>query len=239
MEDDAILATLDGHLEEAVEISFKIRARSDELGMSQMAFVMAGNAGLWPLLHLGRVNEALEYSHFTTPETRAVCLAHLGRNAEVDEILEQRVLKRAGIGTAEDEFSGHLDSLSIASAVLVGNHKVAELLLDRFAGLNVATTGRFSPTCIARHLGAAAALLGRYDEARKYYQEAIRITTEMRFRPELALTRLQLAELLLGHYPEEKAEAIEHLEFAIKEFREMKMQPSLERALRQKKILKA
>jgi len=61
----------------------------------------------------------------------------------------------------------------------------------------------------------------------------------MRFRPELALTRLQLAELLLEHYPDEKSEALEHLEFAIKEFREMKMQPSLERALRHKEILGA
>ncbi len=61
----------------------------------------------------------------------------------------------------------------------------------------------------------------------------------MRFRPELALTRLQLAKLLLEHYPEEKAAALKHLDFAIKEFRDMKMQPSLERALRHKDILKA
>jgi tetratricopeptide (TPR) repeat protein len=81
--------------------------------------------------------------------------------------------------------------------------------------------------------------LGRYDEARQYYQEALKIATEMRFRPELALTRLQLAELLLEHYPEERKEALEHLDFAINEFREMKMQPSLERALRHKDILKA
>jgi hypothetical protein len=32
---------------------------------------------------------------------------------------------------------------------------------------------------------------------------------------------------------------IEHLDFAIGEFRDMKMQPSLERALRRKDILKA
>jgi hypothetical protein len=61
----------------------------------------------------------------------------------------------------------------------------------------------------------------------------------MRFRPELALTRLQLAELLLEHYPDEKSEALGHLDFAINEFREMKMQPSLERALRHKEILGA
>jgi hypothetical protein len=61
----------------------------------------------------------------------------------------------------------------------------------------------------------------------------------MLFRPELALSRLQLTELLLEHYADEKKEALEHLNFAIKEFREMKMQPSLERALRHKDILKA
>jgi hypothetical protein len=40
----------------------------------------------------------------------------------------------------------------------------------------------------------------------------------MRFRTELALTRLQLAELLLEHYPDEKSDALEHLDFAINEF---------------------
>jgi uncharacterized protein (DUF924 family) len=61
----------------------------------------------------------------------------------------------------------------------------------------------------------------------------------MKFWPELALTRLQLVELLLEHYPKEKSEAIAHLDVAIAEFRDMKMQPSLERALRHKEILKA
>ena len=56
---------------------------------------------------------------------------------------------------------------------------------------------------------------------------------------EIALTRLQLAELLLEHYPDERTDALEHLDFAISEFRDMKMQPSLERALKHKDILKA
>ena len=55
----------------------------------------------------------------------------------------------------------------------------------------------------------------------------------------MALTQLQLAELILEHYPDEKSEALEHLDFAIAEFRDMKMQPALERALRHKDILKA
>ena len=44
---------------------------------------------------------------------------------------------------------------------------------------------------------------------------------------------------LQEHYPDEKPEALEHLDFAIGEFREMKMQPSLERALKHKEILGA
>jgi hypothetical protein len=56
---------------------------------------------------------------------------------------------------------------------------------------------------------------------------------------EIPLTRLALAELRLDHYPDERAVAIDHLDFAIGEFRAMKMQPSLERALRHKELLKA
>ena len=57
------------------------------------------------------------------------------------------------------------------------------------------------------------------------------VRERVRVRPELALTRLQLAELLLDHYPDERAGAIELLDTAIAEFREMKMAPSLEKAL--------
>ena len=69
--------------------------------------------------------------------------------------------------------------------------------------------------------------------------QALEAAGRIRFRPEIALTRFQLAELLLEHYPDERAEALEHLDFAIGEFRDMKMQPSLERALRHRDILKA
>jgi hypothetical protein len=50
---------------------------------------------------------------------------------------------------------------------------------------------------------------------------------------------LQLAELLLDHYPDEHDAAIEHLDFAIGELRDMKMQPALERALGRRGLLKA
>ena len=163
------------------------------------------------------------------------CLAHLGRYDEVTETLELQVVPRQG-----DEW-GELssDTIFLESAVLAGHRQAADLLVRRQADSSRRTSGLWLTTCTGRHLGAAAAFLGKPDEARKHYAEAIKVCTEIRFRPELALTRLQLAELLLEHYPDEKNEAIEHLDFAIKEFQDMKMQPSLERALRHKDILKA
>ena len=62
---------------------------------------------------------------------------------------------------------------------------------------------------------------------------------KIRHRPEIALTRLELAELLLDHYPDDRAEALEHLDLAITELRDMKMQPALERALSRREIQKA
>jgi len=131
------------------------------------------------------------------------------------------------------------DILLLEAAVLVGHREAAELLLRRFAGTEMRTTGHGHTTCIARHLGAAAALLGRPDEARGYYQTALEVCREMPFRPEEGLTHLQLAELLLDNYPDERAEALEHLDTALAEFRDMKMQPFMERVLVLKRRVEA
>ena len=68
---------------------------------------------------------------------------------------------------------------------------------------------------------------------------AVSVCTAMRVRPEVALTRLQLAELLPEHYPDERTEALEHLDFAISELCDMKTPPSLERALQHTEVLGA
>ena len=89
--------------------------------------------------------------------------------------------------------------------------------------------------------GAAHAVRGRNkpDKARGDYTQGLEVCENVRFRPEIALIRLDLAELLLEHYPDEHDAAIEHLDFAIAELRDMKMQPALERALRHHGLLKA
>jgi len=93
----------------------------------------------------------------------------------------------------------------------------------------ILTTSIFLTTSTGRVLGMAAAHIGRPDEAREHYEGAIEAMTDMHFRPELALTRCQMAELLLEHYPDERQDALEHLDFAIGEFKEMKMKPYIEK----------
>jgi DNA-binding NarL/FixJ family response regulator len=86
--------------------------------------------------------------------------------------------------------------------------------------------------CVARHLGDAAALVGDRTAARGYYAQAVESAGKIRFRPELALTHLRLAELLVEEADDAAPpEALEHLDLAIPELRDMKMQPGLERAL--------
>jgi DNA-binding NarL/FixJ family response regulator len=68
--------------------------------------------------------------------------------------------------------------------------------------------------------------------AHAYYVQALDAAGKIRFRPELALTHVSLAELLLHEGSETaRSEALEHLDLAIPELRDMKMQPALERAL--------
>ncbi len=242
---DGVLATLDGRLEVAEEICHRIFTRAEEMELD-ITFPRAVShmAGLSSMIYLGRGEKAFAYIQDTINFAnlsimKCVYLGKSGHNSEVEESLDKFVLERSRLAQEGDESGVSEYIFDLEAAVLVGHHGAVEFLLPRLKNSGYITGGLYRLTCIARHLGGAAALLERYDDARQYYQEAIKVCTEMRFRPELALTRLQIAELLLEHYPDEKKEALEHLDFAIKEFREMKMQPSLERALRHKDILKA
>jgi len=243
MRGELFLATLDGRLEEAVEISRYMQNSGEEMGLSESASIAAAFFSLTPYIFTGRFEEALQLTQFlpSPQETVAsvICLANLGRNTDVLGILEDFVLKRSSMDSDEDKTPAFIDAMLLEAAVILKHKEAAEFLLHRLAGTGIKATSYFCMTCILRHLGAAAALLGRPEEARIHYQEAIKVATAMRFRPELALTRLQIAELLLENYPDEKSEAVNHLDFTIAEFRDMKMQPSLERALKHKEILKA
>jgi serine/threonine protein kinase/tetratricopeptide (TPR) repeat protein len=248
LEIDALLQTLAGNLETSVVLAGQIRQRGLEVDREQASREASARMERRPLIYLGRAEEALA-DVLTSPDLffrggvysgqRAVCLAHLGQFDEVHGIL-RRMLSARDMSKRDDPTSATVHRYLLEAAVLSQDPDAAMILERRLRPISgILFTQAGMSYCIGRLCGGAAALGGDFERARAYYDQAREICERVRFRPETALTRLEIAELLLEHYPDERAAAIELLDFAIAEFREMKMQPSLERALRHKEVLKA
>jgi hypothetical protein len=239
---------MDGQLQEAARCYDDLLRSCTEMGVPLMAHLSAARLGPrlagylgWGRKGLRPYEESAQAGGVSLPPVNRISAYFLACEGEKEEVVTM-LEEFADHNAAEPEKTKyHFGALVLLleTAVLAQHTRAAEVLLNLLAGAVFKTTGVYNPTCVARHLGGAATLLGRHQEARRHYREAIKVCTGMRFRPELALTRLQLAELLLEHYARERAKALEHLDFAMSEFRDMKMRPWLERALRHKEILKA
>jgi tetratricopeptide (TPR) repeat protein len=164
---------------------------------------------------------------------RAIYLTHSGRTAEATELIN-RFLSERDFADPEDGSAAILLRYLLEASRTAGDVDAAAVLESRLARLSeLLLTGPAEITnCMGRELGDAAVLLGEPEKARDYYERGIAVCEKGRHRPELALTRAHLPELLLDHNPDEHDAAIERLDFAIAEFREMKMQPALERGAR-------
>jgi ATP/maltotriose-dependent transcriptional regulator MalT len=120
----------------------------------------------------------------------------------------------------------------LEAAIAVGHRRAASVLMARLDCVAHLSIGPAFQTCVGRHLGDAAVLVGDRTAARAYYAQALEAAGKIGFRPELALTHLRLAELLLEEADETaRSGALTHLDTAIPELRDMKMQPALQRAL--------
>jgi DNA-binding NarL/FixJ family response regulator len=141
-------------------------------------------------------------------------------------------------GSSDEELVTVSLVLLLQAAVVLDEREAAQALAARLACVaNLTVADSDLCTCIARHLGDAAVLLGDRAAARTYYAQALESAGRIRFRPEVALTHLRLAELLLEESDNPaRSEALEHLDISIPELRDMHMQPALEcaEALRDK-----
>jgi DNA-binding CsgD family transcriptional regulator len=200
------------------------------------------------LLHLGRAEEALALRADIASLTGAkdlqrqfevhlaLRLAHLGERSQARELIAEYVAER-DVGATTDATQSVALVLLLEAAILLDDHELAALLARRLAPLADCATADWALTTVARHLGAAAAMLGQSNQAWAYSQQALAVATRARFRPEIALTRLQVAELLIQEERTDSAEARAHLGFAIAEFEAMKMQSAFERAHRAMAVL--
>jgi DNA-binding CsgD family transcriptional regulator len=196
---------------------------------------LAFRFGVRPRSYLGRLEAVSSWfmnsEDRPTQPPRSVLLAAFGRPDEARVVLlREREWATEGATGAPDSWPTSSLVLFLEAATLIENADLAAWFAAPLWDYGAVTTGHLSPTMVNRHLGAAAALLGEPDRARRYYERALAEAIAMQFRPEVALTRLGLAELLLSRFPASRAEALEHLAFASAEFEAMNMTPSLERA---------
>jgi len=222
--------------------------RGIELGSAVFGRQSGSACSRRALLYLGRATEALD--EIPVPQhmwsnggvfaaQRAMCLAHAGRRDQAMSLLKQ-FREARDFASADDPSPAIFLRYLLDAAVAAQDIETLAVIYPRMHPLSdLLITEANHAYCIGRSCGGAAALLGEPSKARGYYQQAIEACEKIHFRPELALTRLELAELLLDHYPAERAEALAHLDFAIAECRDMKMQPALERALRRRELLSA
>jgi DNA-binding CsgD family transcriptional regulator len=238
---EAILAIVDGHLEDALAVAGRFIERAEELSRQFGLQILLAAA-----LYLGRPESYLsrfeEYARDVSPDwkapvfvvftvARAICLAQLGYLDEArtvaDPIFDDIV--PAGV---DDETPIQLLTILLRAAVVLEHHPAVRALAARLACVAHVAVDVQIYTSIGRHLGDAAVMAGDREAARAYYTHALEAAGKIRFRPELALTHLRVAELLLedSNKPA-RAEALEHLNLAIPELQDMHMQPALERAL--------
>jgi DNA-binding CsgD family transcriptional regulator len=231
----AFRATLDGELDTAVERAQAISRRGEELGMAMAGSRWRLSLIAAPLLWTGdraRLSSELDLvddamgSAFGAPAVQAWWSGAVGLAASSRATYQAKLVDDA-IGTTAGALAAALEL-----AVTSGDREAAKRAASPFETITAVPTSEFGLANVARFLGRAAVLCGEPDAARIHYARALEWTTAIRYRPEVALTRLDLAELLLPSYPSEQAEARKHIEFAIKEFEAMHMQPSLERALK-------
>jgi DNA-binding CsgD family transcriptional regulator len=240
---EAILAIVDGHLEHALALIRRLVERADEAGAPVKGQQFGLQMLIAPALYLGRADTYVaafdEYARMVPTVlrapafvmltvARAICLAQIGREGEARTLVGPLLdnIERAG---GDDEFPMGPLTILLEAAVVFEHREAVQALVARLACVAQMAMEDHVYTSVGRQLGDAAVLLGDRATARAYYIQALDAAGKIRFRPELALVHLRLAELLLeaGDEPE----ALEHLDLAIPELREMNMQPSLERGL--------
>jgi DNA-binding CsgD family transcriptional regulator/tetratricopeptide (TPR) repeat protein len=243
-----VLATVDGHLEEALGHVRRYIARADELGHPLGGRQVGVQLMIAPALHLGSAEALLAALdepggpasltrpgrpagfYYMSASARAMCLAQLGRMDEAQTLVGP--LLDDVESTIDDDFPLAVLALLVQAAVVLEHRTAAKALAARLACVGHLVTGDVFSTCVARNLGDAAALAGDRAAARANYMQALEMAGKILFRPELALTHLRLAELRIEEMDDTaQMESLEHLDIAIPELRDMRMQPSLERGL--------
>jgi DNA-binding NarL/FixJ family response regulator len=232
--------TLDGHLEPVLAEADRFIRHGQELGVAVMAEIQAAMWSGRARLYLGPTDaifDAPAASASYMLGRKAVACAHMNRSAEAQSTV-RAFLDEFDVASPDSEIGSNLLAEILEAAVIIADRDAPTLIAGQVApAAGQLHTSYYALTVVARHVGAARALVGDREGAEAAYREALEVCSRVQFRPEAALTHLALAELLLAAATSQGArtrpsnQAVEHLEFAIAELRAMGMEPALRRAL--------
>jgi DNA-binding CsgD family transcriptional regulator len=240
---EALRATLDGRLSEALAAAEQAQTLLAGLGMTDLSRQVATYHKLRLCLYLGYYNQALEDVGIAQADwwsrcVRPLCLALGGQHAQAREELHRQI-QPLRQDCSEDVFGAPRLLIHLQTANLLGEEEVASRIMPLLAPVAGRTGLWPALTCVARHLGDAAVLVGDVAQAWTYYEQALAAAGRIRFRPEIALTQLAMAELF-DRAPADRSRDRSHvdLDAVIAELEAMEMRPALERALRARDSLR-
>jgi DNA-binding CsgD family transcriptional regulator len=245
VERDAVVARIDGHLEESLVLLEQLEHLSENAGASLRTMAHTFLTQLELRLLLGRPAEGLNRldasierwplageSAWGPPALvigRALALAALG---QVDQarLLAGPLLDQLPHIDFEDSWGEviHL-VLGMQCAIGLQHRPASRALAAQLECVAYLSIEEWAMTSVPRQLAAASVLNGDNVAAHAYCARALEAAGKIGFRPDIALTHLQLAELLLDEGNRQQAQ--KHLDIAIPELNEIRMQPAHTRAL--------
>jgi len=222
-----------GDLEGSLALATDFDTRAAGMGIELWGKMTSAWASTDSLHCLGRYEE-LAGQHWiwlTLPYGESVVTAYLASAGRTDEAQKElhRIISERHIGDVDDWAEDVTLNNLLYTAVLVGDRDSTALLYKRMEGSEEWYI--FGGKSNGRAMGLAALLLGDATAAKKHLESAVLVCAKVGDRPEAARSNFALASLLFEHFPDEKAEAVEHLNTATQEAQAMKMQPLLEDCL--------
>jgi hypothetical protein len=236
---DSVRAQAEGRLHDVLTLCDLLIQRADELGSATAGRHLAGISLYWALVHLGRAGDFLVWWEESLragirlslpegPQMLACCHALMGNaneaRARADQCLTPSVLARAdGLNMSQ---LGHTLQLAL---VVQDRPALQSLSTCLWPWRHLALTGN-THSSAGRLLGEAAIALGRPDEARPFFLQALEVCSRAGYRAEVALIELDLAALLLRAEPGDRLEGWEYLDRATTALESMGMRHGLQRA---------
>ena len=207
----AIRAFLGGRLDDAASVGQLAITNANAAGIALTWNTNLGRSrilAVQALAYMGRaIDDIVTTFHGPSPAPelaeRALVVSFLGRCDEAREIRA----RFAHVGNSDDETALWILAYLLEVSIRCGDPVTTQDLLSRLAPLAGRLQAWYWLVSFGRLLGEAAAMLGQPNEARRFYEQALEVCTQVQFRPELALVRLDLAELLLEDFVEERAHA--------------------------------